>query len=391
MKVMAVKVASKVIFIAAGEVSGDIHAADLMLAMKKIDPGLKFIGMGGRKMEAAGLKSITGDVSFYSTVGFIDFIRFLFIKVFLLLKAVRFIKANRDKIQSVILVDDQGFNIPLAGSAKKLGLRTIYYFPPHVSIWVGKSLSRIIEIIDYLVVPHKADYEMYLKYKKNTFFCGNPLLDKVGAFKLEKDFYKKHNLDKNKKTVSILPGSRFQEVESLLPIMLDAADILMKEHDIQIILPISHPVFKDFIITHIKNKNLTGKIKIAESSYEAMCAADVNILASGTASLESVMFHKPPVICYQVLALTYWIGKKLVKGGMIGIPNIILKKMAFPELLQKDCNPERIVRETLRFLHLSQSEKKQYEDYYAIIKKDLGKPPVLANTAKYILDKVKNG
>jgi lipid-A-disaccharide synthase len=382
---------NKFIFMAAGEVSGDIHAADLMKAMLKLDPALRFAGLGGKKMEAAGLKSIAGDVSMYSTVGFVDFVRFLFKKISLLFKAINYLKANREKLQSVILVDDQGFNLPLAKSAKKLGLQTIYYFPPHVSIWVEAQTKKTVERIDYLVVPNKTDYEIFLKSTDNVFFCGNPLLDKIGEFKPEKDFFKKYGLDKKKKIVSILPGSRYQELETLLPVMLDAADVLIKEHSVQVLLSISHPVFKDFIIAELKKRRLFGKIKIVSGSYDVMNAADVNILASGTATLESVMFHKPPVICYQISPITYWIAKKVVIAGMIGLPNIILKKKVFPELLQKECNPERIIQETLKFLNLSSADKKLLLSYYAAIKNELGTPPVLSKTAKYVLGKINNG
>lgn len=390
-EVLSVIMGNRVFFIAAGEISGDIHAADLMKKIRELNKDVSFTGMGGKSMMEAGLNSLCGDASYYSTMGLTDSLRFYFKNKDFVDKTILYLKTN--KPDAVILVDNQGLNIPRAKAAKKFGLKsgfkTFYYFPPHVSIW-GRWNARLLpKITDYLITPFYDDYLVYKEYTDNVYFSGSPLLDKIGEYRLDPKFYESNNLDKTKKIAAILPGSRFQELETLLPVMLEASKILIEKYGFQIILPVSHPVFKDFVEKMVLKNKLKNQICIVTDSYAAMSVSDINILSSGTASLESVLFNKPTIICYKISALTFMIGKFLVKSGMIGFPNIILKKKVFPELLQKDCNSANIVMHTLNYLNLDLQKRSELEENFNKIKESLGKPPVVENVARYILEKVK--
>ncbi len=384
---MAEDLRNKNIFISAGEVSGDIHAADLMKAMIQQFPKVRFLGLGGSQMKLAGLESISQDVSYLSTIGFLDSLRFYKEKLNLFHKASAFILANRPL--ALILVDNQGFNIPLAKVGKKLKIPTFYYFPPHVSIWGEWEAPKLARIVDHLIVPHYADYLVYKKFAPRAFFSGNPLLDKIQNFKLNPKFFKNQKLDPQKKIVSILPGSRFQEIEKLLPIMLDAAKILIQQYSIQVLLPVSHAIFLPIIGKLLKEKGLENSIRVVKNdSYSVMAASEVNILSSGTASLESALFGKPAVICYQISKLSFFIGKLLVKKKMVGFSNIILDKKVFPELLQKDCSVGNILKETLIFLNMP---KEKYSKHYEKIKKTMGEPHSTERSARFILEKINLG
>ncbi len=377
-------------FIAAGEVSGDIHAADLMRRIKGKKPDISFTGMGGQNMIKAGLNSIDSDITYYGTIGLSDSLRFYNKNNQLYKKSIEYLKRN--PVTAAILVDNQGLNIPRAKFLKKKGIKCFYYFPPHVSIWGRWYAPLLAKNVDYLIVPHFPDYLVYREYTKNVLYSGNPILDKVYDFKISKDFFDNNGLVRDKKIVAIMPGSRFQEVETLLPPFLEASEILINRYDIQIILPVSHPIYEDYIINKINEFGLSGKIKlIREDSYSAMSVSDVVILSSGTASLESVLFGKPPVICYKVSSLSFFIGKMLVKSDVIGLPNIILNKKVFPELLQKDCNSGNIIRETLSFLNLTGQKKLEFESYYAKIKTSLGERPVVDKVADFILKNTFSG
>ncbi len=379
------------VFVSAGEVSGDIHAAELMKALKHLRPRIVFSGVGGPRMLAAGLRSIAPDMSVYSTAGFLESLRFSFRKSRVLSAGVSYLRKH--KIDAVLLVDNQGFNIPLMKAAKKLGLKTLYYFPPHVSIWGGWNAPILARFADLILCPNRADYEVYRRLTDRAFFTGNPLLDHTRDFRPRADFFRRHRLNRKRKTVAIMPGSRYLEMENLLPVMLDAARILLDRHGCQVILPVSHSVFREIVASHLEKKGLTGRVTVLDpgSSYDALHACDAAILSSGTASLEAALFERPPVICYRVSRLTFWIGKKLVRSGMIGLPNLLLGRKAFPELLQEDCNPERIAKETLKFLNGSPAHREEWSRDFRDIRKTLGSPPVVSRIAKKLLTALDHG
>lgn len=375
------------IFISAGEISGDTIAADLIRFMKNIG-NYDFYGLGGKNMFEAGLNSITTDVSTLNTIGFIESItRFLFKKLKLFRLSLDFIE--KENIKTLIVVDNQGFSIPLGKKARAKGVKVIYYVPPRVSIWGEWNAPKIPKIADILITFLRDDVAIYKQFTNNVKFFGNPIVDRITNFKLDEGFYSKHNLDKNKPIVSILPGSRYQEVEKFLGTMLEAARILIEEHDYQILLPISHDDFIDTIKKKIQHANLSDKITLIQGeSYEAMNVSIVNIMASGTATLESALFRKPPIICYKISPISFFIGKRLVPKQMIGLPNILLDKVVFPELLQKDFNPQTIVEKVLAFVNMSKTERTKLNKKYDAIAKKVGSSPVVQKVAKYIISKI---
>jgi lipid-A-disaccharide synthase len=381
---------SKTIFVSAGEVSGDIHAAALIKKMKELDPTLSFEGLGGPNMISAGMKSILkADFSTMSTMGFMEAMRFFRKKSSILKSSLKYI---RDKeIKHLLLVDNQGFNIPLAKKAFKSGVKSIYYFPPHVSIWAKWNARIVARYVDLIIAPF---YQDYLIYKEkvpagSAVFPGHPLLDITSEPFTAKGLYEKYKLDKNKKIVSIMPGSRFQEIETLTGPMLQAAKILIEKHGVSVILPVSHKEFEKTILEKINFYGLENSIIIIRNdSYNAMRMADVNILASGTASLESALFRKPPVICYKISPVSFLIGKLLIQVKMIGLPNILLGKKYFPELLQKDCSADNIVKETLSLLHPDAEKKKEMAGYFDDIRKSLGEENVIERVARLLTERI---
>jgi len=374
----------KTIFVSAGEVSGDIHAADVIKKIKELSPEFQFAGLGGPNMISSGMISITGDVSTMSTMGIIEAVRFLYKKSYLFSSCLKYIRKN--KIKYLLLIDNQGFNIPLAKKARKLGVKSIYYFPPPVSIW-GEWNTRVIsENIDLIIAPFYQDYLLYKEYGGNAVFSGHPLLDKTSDTIPLREFYEKYGIDRSKKIISIMPGSRHQEIDTLAFPMLEAAKILIEKYGIQIILPISHIEFENKLLKIIKFCGLENKITIIRNdSYNAMKMADVNIQASGTASLESVLLRKPPVICYKISPFSFFVAKMLVKGKMIGLPNILLKNKFFPELLQKNCNTDNIVKEAIALLNPDSFAKQKREQYFDEIKKSLGDKNVIERVAQLVM------
>jgi len=373
----------KSFFFSAGEISGDAHAAELIREMGKLGD-FEFAGLGGKNMFAAGLRSAFGDVSTLSTVGFVETIYFLGKKVRLLNRALGYIKQNPP--DAVVLIDNQGFNILLGREAKKLGIPVFYYLPPSVSVWAEWNAPKVAEICDHLICNIEADTHIYRKFSRNVYFPGNPVIDKISRFSPDPAFLPNLGLDPAKTTVSIFPGSRHQELKKLLNIMLDAAKILIEKHGFQVLLPLSHEGYRERIERAIERKKLTGKVTlVADDPYSVMNASAVNIMASGTATLESVLMRKPPVICYRIFPISFMIGKRLVKKQMIGLPNIFLDKKVFPELLQGACGPENIVRHALRFLDSDAAYHDELNGYYGLVRGMMGAPGVSLRAARYIL------
>lgn len=378
------------IFISAGEVSGDLLAAQLMNAIARISPA-KFYGLGGTKMTAAGMQSIADDASILSTTGFVESVRYYYFKKLAnLRKAVRFVKS--EGIENLIVIDNQGFSVPLAKKLRPLGVKVFYYLAPHVSVWGEWNAPKALAVSDALIPSLSSDAEVYRRYdtEGKVFYAGNPVADRIAAYGKDDQFLAAHGLDPALPVYGLFPGSRRQEIATLLGTMLDAAKILIERYGAQILLPVSHPSFKDRIRYAVKEKGLEDRITILDGgAYDVMNAARVNIMASGTATLESALFGKPPVICYQVAGITFFIGKLFVKKQMIGLPNILLDEPVFPELLQKDFNPERIVSEVLRLEESAHTHAGTWDARYAKLRSVVGEPPVAEKAARYICERLK--
>ncbi len=375
------------LFISAGEVSGDMHAADLMRELNQRD-GFSFLGLGGKKMFEAGLKSIVAeDFSVTSTVGFVESTQFIGGKIRALKLSLRVIRERQ--IKWVILVDNQGFNIPFAKKLKRLDVKVIYYLPPRVSIWGRGNAKKLAKITDLLIPFLPRDEAIYQNAGCEVFFAGNPLLDRVFAVKDKESARQELDLEQDKPVISVFPGSRDQEVRTLTPVFAKVAGYLVREKNCTILLPISHPTYEDEIKKNFGLEVPDQSIRyLKKDPLLAMSAADVNLMASGTATLESVLLKRPPVICYQISALSFWIGKMLVKLQMFGLPNLILERKVFPEHIRGSFREDFLTNSVLKFLNANASEKEQLNLVYDEIRKKLGKLPVAEKVAEKVLEKI---
>ncbi len=376
-----IRTMSKKLFFSAGEISGDIHAANLMTALRKLDSSIEFFGNGGSKMIEAGLKPVSKENVTYSTVGLTDSLRFINIQKEIWKNTVSFLEKN--KVDAVILVDHQGFNIPLASFCKKMSIPVYYYFPPHVSIWGKWNAPKLSKIVNGLFIPYYDDFLVYSKYTGKAYYFGHPLVENISNFKLEGDFFDRYGIDRKTNIVGIFPGSRFQEIETLMPVMLKAAKLLSQKYELTFLVSVAHKDFKILIENYVKESNIRNIKVLDNMAYSIMSVSKFIIASSGTTTLESVLFEKPVIICYKISPLSFFIGKLLVKEKMIGLPNIIMKEKFLPELLQKDCNENRIFEESVNFLE--DRNKENFLEKVKIIKEKLGKPPIVEKVAQHIL------
>ena len=330
---------TKNIFISTGEISGDIHASYLAKELFKIIPNINISGFGSTEMKKLNI-NILEDLSYYSGVGLIENIRAIKPAILAYETAKKYFKEN--KIDLVILVDNQGFNIKLAQLTKKLNIKTIYYIGPQEWIWgIGNNWKKIIDNVDLLIAIFEKEYNFYKNKTDKVKYFGHPLKEII--VKKDKTIVKKELGYSNKKVIGIMAGSRKSEIEKLLPIFIDFSEKIKKyDNNIEIVFLINS-FWKDFILTKYKiNEN---QVFYDNSTYY-MQGCDLILCASGTATLETAILDIPTIACYKLSTFSYKIAKFLVKLDYFTLPNIILNKKVISEFIQEEVNTSNLIKET---------------------------------------------
>jgi len=377
----------KKIMIVAGEASGDLHGGNLVQAMLHIDQNLRFYGIGGNKMKAAGVELIA-DSADMAVVGLTEVIS----KLGMVLKVMTQLKKSlkEDKPDLIILIDYPDFNLPMAKAAKKNGIRVFYYISPQVWAWRRGRIKKIKKIVDKMAVILPFEADLYKKAGVDVTFVGHPLLDVVRAKYSREEALHKFGLREGVTTIGILPGSRQSEVQKLLPEMLMAAKrIEEKLNPIQYVLPLADTLDSAFV-SHIISQYPVNVRIIRGDTYDVIGCADIAIVASGTATLETALMETPMIIIYKVSKTSYYIGKMIINVNNIGLVNIIAGKTIVPELIQDEANPERIACEVINLL----ANKERIEGIkteLSKIKGMLGSPGAAERSARLAYEMINNG
>jgi lipid-A-disaccharide synthase len=380
----AVHKKNKTIMIVAGEASGDMHGANLVREMLKIDPALNFYGIGGKKLREEGVK-LLANASDMAVVGLTEVIS----KLGSILKIMGMMKRSLDmrRPDLVILIDYPDFNIPLAKAAKKRGIKVFYYISPQVWAWRKSRINKIKKLVDKMAVILPFEVDTYAAKGFVVDYVGHPLLDLVKPAYSKQESRKKFGLAENKITIGILPGSRLSEVVKLLPEMLRAAEILaQKMPEVQFFLPLADTL-EEKIITEIISR-FTVKVHIISGhTYDVISCADLALVASGTATLETGLLGVPMVIVYKISLLSYCIGRLFVHVKNIGLVNIIAGKTIVPELIQGDACGKRIAMEALAILTNEEKKQEMIKELEAIRAK-LGEPGAAIRAAQIACDMI---
>ncbi len=373
------------IFIATGEVSGDIQGALLAKKIKELSPDIIMDGFGGVEMQNSGV-NILSDMSTLSTMGIFESVnpRFAFKK----LDAFKILKMylSKNKIDIMVLVDNQGANLLLAKYCKKNDIKYIYYFPPHVGIWGEWNAKRLLSA-KKIITPFKFDYEVYKNHGCNVIYSGHPFADLNYNLDIPK-----LNMEEKDYTVGILFGSRYQEIKKLSPVFIKSMKILndMLSSNIRFVIPIAYPEYKETIEKIIYNhrdllKGISYTFLEGENKDFVYKYSDALIMSSGTASLIAACYGKPMVICYRISYITFFLGKLLTNIKYVGMPNVMLNEEAAPELLQSDCNPNAITSHIIKYL----TDKEYYKETsgnLTRVRDMLGEKNVLERVAKEIIN-----
>lgn len=334
--------------ISAGEASGDLHAANLVMALRKIDPTIHVKGMGSDKLRATGAELLVdcGDIA---VVGIVEVLA-NYRKIMRALNTLREdLKKNPPDL--LILVDYQEFNFKLAKSAKEFGIKVLFYISPQVWAWRPHRVHKIGKVIDMMAVLFPFEEKFYKKANVPVRFVGHPLVDEATAGKIKQECYDQYKLDPNRKVVGLFPGSRKGEVRRILPIQLKTARLLKKNRpDLQFIIPVASTLDHTDIEYFMHSYQTLNILVIKDRVYDVMQVCDAIITASGTATLEISLMGIPSVIVYKLAPLSYFVLKRMVSIDNIGLVNIVAEKNIIKEFIQYDAKPESIADEIDRIL-----------------------------------------
>jgi lipid-A-disaccharide synthase len=333
--------------IVAGEASGDQHGAYLIREVNKLAPDVRFCGIAGPQMRAAGVE-VLFDSSQLAVMGLVEIISHFKDIYRALQKMRRFLKEERPDL--LILVDYPEFNLRLAKTAKALGIKVLYYISPQVWAWRQWRVHKIGQSVDMMAVILPFEVPFYEQAGVPARFVGHPLQHEVKS-KFSRDrALTEFGFDPCRKTLGLLPGSRRSEIKRLLPVLLDAAEkIYLEEPETQYLLPLAAMLDETDVAPYLQRHKLPIKV-ISNRSYDVMAACDVMVAASGTVTLEAALMGVPLIVIYKMKPLSYWVGRLLVKVNHIALCNIIAGEDVVPELIQQDASPERIAREALSLL-----------------------------------------
>lgn len=335
------------IVIIAGEESGDRHAAEFAEQLLASNPTLEITGIGGRHLEAAGVRLIS-DLARYGVTGFTEVIRHAWV----IKKAFKDIKNHlrECKPDLLILVDYPGFNLRLAQYAKhKLGLRIIYYISPQIWAWKANRIETIRACVDHMAVILPFEKEIYTKAGIAASFVGHPLVNNIPEYP---DLNKlRHNLGlpADKKLIAMLPGSRRNEITRHMPVMAATIKALSRTSpDVHFVIPVAGTLDPKLLKTYVTDSRCVTFLE--GQALEAAACSDCVVVASGTASLECALLEKPMCIIYKASWLTYFAAMKLIRVKYLGLCNLLQNKLLVPELLQDDCNVEELTKMVTKLL-----------------------------------------
>jgi lipid-A-disaccharide synthase len=375
---------NKTIMIVAGEASGDMHGANLVREMLNLDPALNFYGIGGNRLQKEGVE-LLANASDMAVVGLTEVVS----KLGSILKIMGMMKRSLDERRPdlVILIDYPDFNIPLAKAAKKRGIKVFYYISPQVWAWRKSRIGQIKKTVSKMAVILPFEVETYRQKSFGVNYVGHPLLDMVQLNYSKQESRKKFGLSEDEITIGILPGSRTSEVRILMPELLRAAQILKREMpDLQFVLPLADTLEETSVTEIISRFDVKVKV-VSGHTYDVISCADLALVASGTATLETALLGVPMIIVYKISLLSYFIGRLFVHVKNIGLVNIIADKTIVPELIQGDASGKRIAAEALLILKNGERKQEMIKELAAIRAK-LGVPGAAIRAAQIAHDMI---
>lgn len=367
------------VFFLAGEQSGDLHGSLVIRHLRRINPEVKVDGIGGPMMKEAGMNCIHSSDEL-AVIGFVEVLKNIR-HLYAILNDVRewFEKERPDM---VILIDYPGFNQRVAEIAKKMGIYVLYYICPQVWAWHASRVKKFTRLISEAVVVFPFEVDIWSRANARVKWFGHPLIG-IAQPSAPAETLRKEMQLKESRVVSLLPGSRSQEIYYILPALLDAAELILKEKpDTRFLLPAASTIDDSRILEHLKGRNLPVTL-LRGQTYDAISVSDLCLVASGTATLETAIIGVPMIVVYKVNWLTSLISKFVISAQHIGLPNVIAGKRIVPEFIRGDFKPQLIANEAIKILDDPERMNSMRLEL-AKVRESLGEPGASRRVAEHI-------
>jgi lipid-A-disaccharide synthase len=360
-------------YLIAGEVSGDLHGANLMKAIQQRDPQAAFRFWGGDRMAAIG----GAPVKHIRDLAFMGFVEVLF-NIRIILGNLKFCKQDliRFNPDVLICIDYPGFNMRIAEFAKSQNVKVVYYISPQIWAWKQNRAYKLKAIVDRMLTILPFEKAFYRKFDMEVDFVGHPLLDEIGKFEKEKE----QTSISSKKYILLLPGSRRQEVQKMLPAMVRTATHFSNYDTVIAAAPGMDPAYLKSLCGNSKVQIISGK------TYHLMQHAHVALVTSGTATLETGLWSTPMVVCYKGSSVSFLIAKRLIKVKYISLVNLILDAPVVPELIQRDFNVHSLSLNLEKLL--SGPERTAQKEAFERLRQVLGGPGASDRAAAIISETI---
>jgi lipid-A-disaccharide synthase len=338
----------KYIGLVAAEPSGDQLGSHLMAAIKKLDPEVRFEGVGGKKMAAEGLNSLV-PMEKLSVMGIVEVLKHL---PELLKIRKNLVKRWSEFPPDVFIgIDAPDFNLGLENTLHKQGVPTVHYVCPSIWAWREGRVKTLRKAVDLVISLFPFEVPLLKQHQVKAIFGGHPLGHELKDIPDKNKIREQLGVPTNRPTLALLPGSRLSEVEQLTVDFLDTAKrVAEKNSQLVVLVPLATPRIRDHFMSQLSTQHKVLDIRFFDGqSRDVLAAADVVLLASGTATLEAMLYKKPMVVAYKVHWLTHFITFKLglVKTPYIALPNILAGQEIVPELFQEKCRPEALAKHVL--------------------------------------------
>jgi len=367
--------------IVAGEASGDIYGAQLVVEATALVPGLRFCGIGGDRMREAGVETLV-DSADMAVVGLVEVIKHFDVIAAAFLKLKKILLTDRPAL--LILIDYPGFNLRLAKVARRAGVKVLYYISPQIWAWRQGRVKKIARLVDHMAVIFPFEVPFYQRSGVPVSFVGHPLYDFVAITKNRDDAAVSFGLAPSRKIVGLFPGSRRSEIQRLLPVIAAAAGLLKNRFpEIQFVLPLASTLLESDVTPHLQAAGLDAMIT-RERIHDLVRACDAVISVSGTVTLETALVGTPMVVIYKLSPLTFQLAKRLVKVDNIAICNIVAGETVVQELIQDQATPENISSEIARIL-CDTAYNQRIKNKLATVRAKLGCGGASKNVAQLII------
>ena len=373
---------SRLVLIVAGEASADLHGSHLVAALKRLDPGLTFWGIGGSQLQEAGVR-ILFNSSDLAVVGLTE----VFSRLATLTRAYLTLKGllRKERPALLILMDYPDFNLRLARAAKRFHVPVLYYISPQVWAWRKGRVETIRRCVDRMAVILPFEKGFYQERGVHVEHVGHPLLEEIPEGLKAKQTRGELGLEQASPVLALLPGSRKEEVANLLPVMIEAAEKIRSKHPgLKCLLPRASTIPSEWLEVILRRFSLDVQVTQGDV-HRVLKASDLALVASGTATLEAAILETPMVIVYRVSPLSYWIGRRVISVPFIGLVNLVAGEEVVPELIQGDVTPERLAQEALHILE-HDDRRNDMVRKLGVLKTMLGQGSASERTARIALE-----